>query len=528
MSPSAARRTAAPSAAPSTAQAGGPDTAPAAASASDGPSAATRWRVVLDHAADFATFRAAARKLAGAGVDPRDVDWSVGTPAGGLFDDARPVDELGEPATPPRAPRAFVPLAEALVCHRAAGRFALAHRLLARFADEPKLLDIASDPDVARAHTMVKNVNRCAHKMKAFVRFRETADPDGTPRYVAWFEPEHHTLDRTAPFFVRRFPGMRWSILTPDRSAHWDGETLSLADGASRELAPDGDINEDLWRTYYGAIFNPARLKVAAMRSEMPKRYWKNMPEGELIAPLIHSASQRTSAMVAAAPRAPARSTRLARDRAKEDAAVATLTHPETLAELKTAVSRCERCPLHAPATQPVLGEGPTGAAVMFVGEQPGDQEDLSGLPFVGPAGQLFDRALAAAGIDRAKTYVTNAVKHFKFAPRGKRRIHQKPSVSEISACNMWLESERALVRPALTVALGASAVRALSGRTQALTNIRGERMTWADGAPGFATVHPSYLLRLPDEAARRSEYDRFVADLSRVRELSPACAGAS
>jgi DNA polymerase len=415
-----------------------------------------------------------------------------------------------------------VDLARLVVCHRDGDRFALLYRLLERFRDEPKLLEIASDPDVARANRMAKNVRRCSHKMKAFVRFRSTHDADGTERFVAWFEPEHHTLDLTAPFFVRRFAGMRWSILTPERSAHWDGETLTMAGGARREVAPDGDVNEELWRTYFGAIFNPARLKVKAMTAEMPRRYWKNMPEADLIDPLIREATDRTRGMIAAPARAPARSTRIARERQAEETRMADLAATiTTLDDLRDAARVCERCPLYRDATQVVVGEGTVGAAVMFVGEQPGDQEDLQGRPFVGPAGQLLDRALVEAGIDRGETFVTNAVKHFKFTPRGKRRIHQKPDQSEIDHCRFWLDLERAIVRPKVTVALGATAARALSGRTLTISKVRGRPHPWPDGSAGFVTVHPSYLLRLPDAEAKRTEYARFVDDLTRLRMLT-------
>ena len=490
--------------------------------------AADRWRVRLDHAADFEGFRVAARKLVAAGVPSRDVVWAVGEAERGLFGIGRPVDDLPEPdpAAAPRVPREFPALAETVVCHRAPDRFALLNRLLERFRDEPKLMSIATDPDVAKADTMAKNVRRCSHKMKAFVRFRATHDADGVERFVAWFEPEHHTLDMTAPFFVRRFPGMRWSILTPERSAHWDNETLAMTGGASRDVAPDGDVNEELWRTYFASIFNPARLKVKAMQSEMPKRYWKNMPEAELIEPLIRSAGNRTEGMIAAPSSAPARSTRLSRARDKEDADMAELAdNIASLADLGAAARHCERCPLYRDATQVVVGAGDPHAPVMFVGEQPGDQEDIAGLPFVGPAGQLFDRAMKEAGLDRGKTFVTNAVKHFKFEPRGKRRIHQKPNTMEIDRCRFWLDHERTLVKPKLTVAMGATAVRALSGRTLTIGKIRGAPLDWADGSTGFVTVHPSYLLRLPDEAARLTEYERFVADLRRVRELVPSVA---
>ncbi|WP_108661872.1 UdgX family uracil-DNA binding protein [Acuticoccus kandeliae] len=485
---------------------------------------AETWAVTLDHASDFATWRDAVRQLVAAGVGPEAVSWRWGTSEQALFDAGRPVSELPPitPRTAPRAPRDFIELASHVICHRSMERFALLHRLLARFQHEPNLLRIASDPDVARATRLANNVRRCSHKMKAFVRFRTTVDDDRVEHLVSWFEPEHHTLDITAPFFMRRFPAIRWTILTPERSAHWDSETLAMGPGANRDIAPSGDINEDLWKTYYAAIFNPARLKVKAMTSEMPKRYWKNMPEAEMISPLIRSAGNRTAEMVETPHRAPARSTRAARERAAADAdAAETARRIRTLDDLAKAARHCERCTLYREATHVVVGEGPLGAPLMFVGEQPGDQEDLAGRPFVGPAGQLFDRALAEAGIDRAKTFITNAVKHFKFEPRGKRRIHKRPDVGEIEACRFWLDHERTIVRPIVTVALGATAARALSGQAMPITNTRGHPLEWPDGTSGFVTVHPSYLLRLPDRARQEEEYRRFVGDLRAAWRLT-------
>jgi DNA polymerase len=176
----------------------------------------------------------------------------------------------------------------------------------------------------------------------------------------------------------------------------------------------------------------------------------------------------------------------------------------------------CTRCPLYKDATQTVFGEGPVAAPLMFVGEQPGDQEDLAGKPFIGPAGQLFDRALGDAGIDRSQTYVTNAVKHFKFERRGKRRIHSKPDAGEIEACRWWLEQERAILRPALTVALGATAGRALFGKAITIGRMRGSPQRAFDGGEAWVTVHPSFLLRVRDD--REAEYARFVEDLVRVK----------
>jgi DNA polymerase len=188
-----------------------------------------------------------------------------------------------------------------------------------------------------------------------------------------------------------------------------------------------------------------------------------------------------------------------------------------SLSGARKAAEDCTRCPLYKGATQTVFGEGPADAPVVFVGEQPGDQEDLTGKPFVGPAGQLFDRALEEAGIDRKRVYVTNAVKHFKFEPRGKRRIHKKPNNDEIEACRWWLDKELGFVMPRLTVALGATAGRALMGRDVTISHMRGEVIPLRDGLEGFITVHPSFLLRLPDANAKAREYERFVDDLKLI-----------
>jgi DNA polymerase len=186
----------------------------------------------------------------------------------------------------------------------------------------------------------------------------------------------------------------------------------------------------------------------------------------------------------------------------------------------------CTRCHLYKLGTQTVFGEGPLDARIMFVGEQPGDQEDLAGRPFVGPAGQLFDKALAQAGIDRGRTYVTNAVKHFKFEPRGKRRIHQKPDGAEIEACRWWIEQERILIHPPITVALGATAARSLFGNVVTISGTRGKPHQLEEGGEAWVTVHPSFLLRIPEADRKAQEYDRFVEDLIRVKKRSETLAG--
>ena len=189
------------------------------------------------------------------------------------------------------------------------------------------------------------------------------------------------------------------------------------------------------------------------------------------------------------------------------------------ISRLRAEAAACTRCPLYKHATQTVFGEGPANAPVMFIGEQPGDQEDLQGKPFVGPAGKIFDRALAEASIDRKRVYVTNAVKHFKFEPRGKRRLHKRPNASEIDACRWWMEHEIATIAPKLIVALGVTAASALAGRAVTITKLRGRAVEFY-GYPSFVTVHPSSLLRIIDRTDAAEQYERFIADLRKIASL--------
>lgn len=472
---------------------------------------------------DFDEWRGRARQLLAARRAPAEVAWQEPAEADGLFGDGadEPPAAAAE-ALEVRVPRRFIELAEAAICHRDPQRFDLLYRLLWRLQEQRSLLDIRSDPDVRRLEQLAGAVRRDAHKMKAFVRFRAVVGEDGSERFAAWFEPEHHIVERVAPFFARRFAGMVWAIVTPARSVWWDGTALAFGPGGSRADVPAEDALEDSWRTYFASIFNPARLKVRMMKSEMPVKYWRNLPEAELIEPLIRQASQRTSEMIERpATRPPVRHQRQGvRAAGQAEGADEEIV---SLAAARAAIAGCRRCPLFEFATQAVFGEGPASAEVMFVGEQPGDQEDLTGRPFVGPAGQVFDAALEKVGIERARTYVTNAVKHFKFVPRGKRRLHQSPNGGEIAACRFWLDLERSFVRPRLLVALGATALHSVLGRAATISSLRGQTIELEEGTRLIVTVHPSYLLRLRDPDDRRREAGAFEADLRRVRELMQA-----
>lgn len=472
--------------------------------------------IVLASETDFTGWKTAVRRLRIAGVEPASARFvTAGSVQDGLFDvdgaaGAVPADDAFV------VPRAFMETAGDLILHRAPDRFDLMYRLLWRLRDEADLMRVVSDPDVAAAAERVKNVHRAAHKMKAFVRFRETRDADGE-RWVAWFEPAHRVLEKTAPFFARRFSTMQWSILTPDGTAHWDGDALTFGPPGRQDEAPQEDEVEDFWRTYYASTFNPARLRTRMMQSEMPKRYWKNLPEASLIPGLVASAATRTEVMVSEPSPPPNEKFQRLRaptvDRSSTDDLVAA-----DPADLERGLQNCRRCPLWRDATQGVCGQGPREARLMIVGEQPGDHEDLAGQPFVGPAGQVLDAALAEAGIDRSGVYLTNAVKHFKHEPRGKRRLHKTPNAGEVQACRWWLDQERRLVKPRLILALGATAGLAVLARKPSIMTERGAVIDTPDGARALLTLHPAFVLRMPDLEERRRARMALVEDLRMAR----------
>jgi uracil-DNA glycosylase len=470
--------------------------------------------LTLESETDFDGWRQSARALILNNVSPSDVTWRVQGNSPELFEPsaiAPPSDPHGTFTVPAK----FVELARSTILNRDPERFALLYRLLWRLRGNPDLLMIATDPDVSRIAAMAKAVRRDEHKMHAFVRFREVGNGE-TSRFIAWFEPEHHIVELAAPFFAKRFADMAWSILTPDACAHWDGDAVAITVGVSKAEAPSEDRLEQIWRSYYASIFNPARLKVKAMQTEMPKKYWRNLPEASLIKPLIAGAERAASAMIANAATEPHKSQ-------KRQTPITKSRHPpsaDTIQTLREEAADCRACPLWKDATQTVFGEGPQQARVMLVGEQPGDKEDLADKPFVGPAGQMLDRALEEAGIDRSKVYVTNAVKHFKFLPRGKFRLHQKPNTSEIRACRQWYERELKSIKPEIVVAMGATAAQSVYGKITPINKNRGRLIDLDDGTKALVTVHPSYLLRLPDAEARAEQYRRFVHDLKIVANL--------
>ena len=427
--------------------------------------------IVLKNETDWEGWRQATRALVQARIEPNELQWSVG----------------GTPETLPDAtgtfhvPRGLVTLTEAAIQARNPDRFALLYGLVWRNNHGEKPLEDEADPDLLLAKRLALAVRSDAHRMRTNIRFM----PVEGHRYLGWFEPQHFVLAANANLMARRFPEISFSMATPDGMAHVDRGAVRFGPGVRH---PDDDDALRAWWESHGRT----ALDEAEPIESLPEA--ENMDE---------------------APRPP--------DRPPLGPIVIHTQQDPSLARAAGEAATCPRCPLYEPATQTVFGEGPAQAPVMFIGEQPGDQEDTIGRPFVGPAGQMMDRAFEEAGIDRRTVYVTNAVKHFKFTPRGKRRIHQTPETPEIQACSFWLDVERVEVRPQLTVLMGATAARAVLGRAVTISRERGRPLKLADGKPGFVTVHPSFLLRVPDPEAKAREYAAFVRDLQAVRALMEA-----
>lgn len=455
---------------------------------------------------DFAQWRDVARPLLSAGVTPDEMQWQPGQ----LFQPVAWHESAAAPAAPAalRLPRHLIELLQTIGCYRHDGRWDLMYRLAWRSLRRPRLLEDAADPDVHRAMQMASAVNREVHKMHALVRFREMSDEHGGKKYFAWFEPAHEVLPLAVPFFCKRFVNMQWLIATPDGTAWWHNGELQLIDTPEKSTLPKADAHEALWRTYYRNICNLSRINPSALRRELPQRYWRNLPESAEIQALLRdgqaSFAQRQREVL---------DVELAKARAMQRALAG-------LPDYSGGLSACRRCEIWRHATQAVPGEGVTSAAIMLVGEQPGDEEDLRGRPFVGPAGRVLDDALKTAGLERSELYITNAVKHFKWQPRGKRRLHKRPDAAEIAACHHWLDAEVSSVNPRIIVALGASALRAVADVTDSIETARQLRMQHASGAQIVCTYHPSAILRSDPPAADQLR-DRLVNDLRRARELA-------
>ncbi|MDM0109949.1 UdgX family uracil-DNA binding protein [Variovorax sp. J22R24] len=500
----------------------------------------------------FAALRDALQR----GLDPDAVRWDEGRPCqSSLIDDfvegvhRRPAaGPHSDAASPPLLlPRAMIDLLRAALLNDSPERFHAAHTLAAAILRDRRAWGDTLRDDRLRLERMAREVRREIHKMHAFVRFRPLKDETGEC-HVAWFEPAHHVVRVAAPFFVDRFANMRWAILTPRGSVRWDRQALRFGAPAAREDAPRPDEGEGLWLAYYRSVFNPARLKPAMMRREMPVRFWRNLPEATQITSLMQQAASRAYSMRMHA--SPPRERRVGRvvQALKDDGCSGNVqssgpcggaqVHPvgevrpaspsQQLASLAREASCCEECAFAADSTQTVWGEGRAGAMLMLVGEQPGDQEDLEGRPFVGPAGQLLHRAIDSLQWQREQLYFTNAIKHFKYEWRGKRRIHKTAAQQEALACAHWLEAEIAIVRPRALVALGRTALASLMKAPLSIEAHAGRWLTReTDGLPVYVMPHPAAVLRAGGESLSRREAEWTALLAAAGEALRPVRSGA-
>ncbi len=483
--------------------------------ASGAAAAAAAGRPVLVHS--FEQWRAAARDLLAHQVAPDAVQWISHKDDGDLFAQGLadgPTALLhGSPTL--RIPRQLMEMLQNAACCRVPNRWAFLYLVLWRWQHGEHDVLSAADEDGARLHRMVKAVKREEHDMHAYIRFRERRVEAGPPQFVAWFEPGHDVLPQVARHFASRMGRVTWMIATPEASVMWDGATLHSTGPLMRGPEDIDDAGEALWLTYYRSIFNPARLNADLMHGHIPSRFWKNLPEGALVPAMVSQAASG------------ARKVGQTRSVGQRGGTVIPVSaeQAQPQREAPSTLAQCRRCPLWQHATQAVPGVGPTvgqaKARIMLVGEQPGDQEDLAGLPFVGPAGQLLERAMTQAALERRAVYLTNAVKHFKWEPRGKRRMHKTPAQQEVEACSFWLASELAQVAPAVVVALGSTALKAVTGNPHAaLKDVLGQPFQH-QGRWIVAIYHPSYVLRVPGDEAKDKAFAVMVDGLRQAQQLA-------
>ncbi len=412
-----------------------------------------------------------------------------------LFDSSNARRELPQSTSIPAPILKFLKL---IACHKNPERWKLMYQLVQRIAaGERNILENPADSLTNRLRLYQKQIRRDRHKMTAFVRFRELSDGS----FLAFYRPEHYIVELTAPFFQKRFGAMTWSICTPFRSVHWDRSQLRFGPGIVEDPFADEDNFEALWLQYYQSIFNPARVKIQAMKNEMPTRYWSTMPETRLISQMLKEAPARIRQMQEFAPQA------------------AQVPEVHSSEELATALQNCRACSLYKDAQKVVPGHGPSSAKLVCVGEQPGDEEDQQGLPFIGPAGKVLSDLLHRAGIARKGVYLTNAVKHFKFTTRGKARLHARPRGVEINCCKPWLLKELELIQPSVIVLLGATAAQAILGKKVVVKDEHLQLHRHGEAAC-IVTYHPSAILRQPNEERRNSIESAILESLALAQTL--------
>ncbi len=431
---------------------------------------------VLPLPEDFNDFRITARSLLNEGAPPSLVDFRAEDSS--IFKVHK--QPLPSPPLSLKITKERLRWLQNIAMFRSDDSWNLLYRLLWKVMGNYMILENPADPDVIEAERRAKQVSRDIHKMHAFVRFNKM-EVEGNEYFVAWHRPQHKILKAGSSFFKHRFGAMRWSILTPDESAHWDLKNLNFGPGVSNQPDFSDPVVSD-WLTYYESIFNPARIKIKAMKKEMPVKYWESMPETRIISRLLAEAPERVEKMKKAAqPRAD-------------------IPPYRSLTELSAHCQACKACPIACLGGKAVFGEGSETARIVLVGEQPGDTEDTLGRPFLGPAGELLQNLLNECNIRRSDLYITNAVKHFKWTARDKRRLHQKPDGSDILACKPWLTAELGLIKPEFIVCLGATAAQSVLGIKISIADALEEMYSGPNNAKVFVTYHPAAALRAPEQ----------------------------
>lgn len=466
------------------------------------------FTAILPARGTHTVWRAAARIAISHRIPPEKIDWNGGE---NLFEGEQLPDWAG--AHEARVHRDFFRFAGSVIWHSAPERFCLLYQALWRLDRHDGAPLSQADPLGRKLGLMAKSVSRDIHKMHAFVRFREIPVEGERRSFGAWFEPEHNTLEPGSAFFVKRFADMDWVIATPRLTARYEDNMLSYEFGGKRPDIAE-DASEGLWATYFANTFNPARIKLDAMRSEMPKKYWKNLPETRLIPSMLADAEARVQRMREAGASKPRPGSAAVSTRYRSTLP-APIDLPANLYEARLAAMQCRRCGLCEAATQAVWGEGDPHARIMIVAEQAGDHEDLAGRPLVGPAGQLLRRLITGAGLTPETVWLTNAVKHFKFTSRGNKRLHRKPNRTEIEHCRWWLGLEMAFISPRITLALGASAAFALTDDGSPVSERRGLIEPGLHGGPVLISWHPSYILRTPDHTEQARLRRELAADIA-------------
>ena len=371
-------------------------------------------------------------------------------------------------------------------------------------------MEIVVDPDVAAARRLAREVDHAVHKMHAFVRFKRVEHTPET--FVAWFEPPHRVIERGVDYFVKRMANVRFSILSPETSAHWEGTQLTFGEGPPRP-PPSEDALEDTWRAYYASIFNPARVNPKLTTQHMPRRYWRNLPEATVISDLTRGSEARARAMVQSTPTTPSPRALRAAARASRDAPADTGVAPASLEEIAASVQVCRRCELWRDATQDVPGEGPARARLMFVGEQPGDQGTWRAIRLSVRPGRLGQ----GAGRGRRPTHgnLRHQRRETLQAPGSRQAAHPSETGRWRGEGLPLVAGQRASPGPAE----GGGGVGLDGGERRSGPSRGGDEGAGPGGGLGrrraaFVTVHPSMLLRIPDQAAKRAAYQDFVRDL--------------